>query len=131
MTEVAKKKTGYQNDSDEAKPDRAVLSDEFIINSLKWIELLLKDAKKLSKKDNFGIFGTSIAATWLFSEIGKSIKFFVDEDRHRAGGTYMGVPVYHPDEIPANGHVFLALSFIYSGSIESRHFHASIHPDRQ
>lgn len=54
-----------------------------------------------------GIFGTSIAATWLVSECPSIIEFFVDEDKHRAGKTYMSRPVYEPNSVPYGSITFL------------------------
>ena len=53
---------------------------------------IFKQTKGL--KSNFGIFGTSISATWLASEFEKKVSFFIDEDINRVGKTYMGKPVY-------------------------------------
>ena len=47
-----------------------------------------------------GLFGTSIAATWLFAELEGAVGFFVDEDPQRIGKSWQGRPVYHPPQIP-------------------------------
>jgi hypothetical protein len=50
-----------------------------------WLEGVLNAAKEGRKRRRFGIFGTSIAAMWLFGEIGDDVDFFVDEDPNRLG----------------------------------------------
>ncbi len=89
--------------------DSGIQQIETVNSCLEWIESLRQSAKDISLSGNFGIFGTSIAATWLFCEIGGAVSFFVDEDPNRAGKTYMGLPVYHPRDIPMGGNVFLSL----------------------
>ena len=79
------------------------------VKSLNWLESVVQAASECSATGNFGLFGTSIAATWLFGELENSVSFFVDEDPHRAGKTYMGRPVYDPHQVPNDTHVFMAL----------------------
>ena len=85
-----------------------------------WLKTTLKAARECSQQENFGLFGTSIATTWLFAEIGDGVSFFVDEDPARIGKTFMGRPVYHPSEAPAGSHVFIALSRTLAESVEQR-----------
>jgi SAM-dependent methyltransferase len=82
---------------------------DFATASLQWLESVLKSGRKFSAMDNFGLFGTAIAATWLCSELEDSVSFFVDEDPHRVGKAHMGRPVYHPHDVPSGSHVFMAL----------------------
>lgn len=56
-----------------------------------------------------GIFGTSIAATWIGTQLGDRIQFFVDEDESRVGKPHMGRPVFHPRDVPAGSVVYFAL----------------------
>lgn len=91
-----------------------------VTRHLKWMSSFLDKADKISRKGNFGIFGTSIAATWLLSKVGGRVKFFVDEDPARCGKTYMGLPIYHPGDIPEKSSVFLALPFHVAKNIRKR-----------
>ena len=84
-------------------------SFDSVVRSLQWLEAVVTTARGLSEVDSFGLFGTSIAATWLFSELEGMVSFFVDEDPQRVGKTYMGHPIYHPQEVPNDSHVFIAL----------------------
>jgi len=47
----------------------------------------------------FGIFGTSVAAMWLFGQLGDAVSFFVDEDTSRQGTELYGKPVFHPKDV--------------------------------
>lgn len=60
--------------------------------------------------EQFGIFGTSIAGSWLGAIMADRVDFFVDEDPSRIGKIYMGKPIISPDKIPKKAKVFLALS---------------------
>lgn len=75
-----------------------------------WLEAQVTAARNLAKTcARFGIFGTSISGTWLAGAVGEGLAFFVDEDPARAAGEHMGVPVYPPDMVPADSHVFVPL----------------------
>ncbi|HEY6340799.1 MAG TPA: class I SAM-dependent methyltransferase [Bryobacteraceae bacterium] len=69
---------------------------------------------------SFGLFGTSIVATWLSSFLGDSVSFFVDEDPNRAGGTYLGRPVIHPSQVQQGSVVYLALIPEIAAKVELR-----------
>lgn len=60
-------------------------------------------------RQRFGLFGSSIAATWLAAELGDAVSFFVDEDPARGGGRHLGRPIYHPRDVPRGSRVWLAL----------------------
>lgn len=87
---------------------------------LEWLESVAATAREITSKGVFGLFGTSIAATWLFGELEGLVNFFVDEDPHRVGKTYMGLPVYHPRQVRSNSHVFIALPTRLAESIQTR-----------
>jgi len=61
-----------------------------------------------SNSTAFGIFGTSIAATWLTAELGNAPSFFVDEDVNRIGHLHLGAPIVSPAHVPAGSTVFVA-----------------------
>jgi SAM-dependent methyltransferase len=67
------------------------------------IEACAQGAKTL------GIFGTSIAATWIGAQLGDRIQFFVDEDESRVGKPHMGRRVLHPRDVPAGSVIYFAL----------------------
>jgi len=96
-------------------------------HSLQWLESVVTKAHQVANHGNIGIFGTSIAGTWLFGELKESVEFFVDEDPNRVGKTYLGRPVYHPNQVPADSHVFLGLPFKLAESIVQRIAKPEVH----
>ncbi|MFH1148462.1 MAG: class I SAM-dependent methyltransferase [Pseudomonadota bacterium] len=88
----------------------APLEDTFkpVLKSLRWLDSLREAARNMAST-GFGLFGTSIAATWLFTELGGAVEFFVDEDINRAGKRLMGRPIYRPSQVPKGSHVLIVL----------------------
>lgn len=58
----------------------------------------------------WGVFGSSIAGTWLYSALEGDIRFWVDEDPHRIGKEYLGKPIYSPAQAPAGSDVLIPLA---------------------
>jgi hypothetical protein len=82
-----------------------------ITASVDWLESLISTARATANRSgSFGIFGTSIAGTWLAAALGDAVAFFVDEDPHRIGREYMGKPVLAPQAVASGSTVFLALA---------------------
>lgn len=63
------------------------------------------------KRDNrkLGIFGTSIAGTWLSASCDGIHDFFVDEDVERTGSKYHDRDVLLPTDVPGHAVVFVPL----------------------
>lgn len=77
--------------------------------AISWLQFVAQEAHRArSEAGSFGIFGTSIAATWLTAELGSSPDFFVDEDINRIGRTHLGSPICAPWEVPPDSVVFVA-----------------------
>lgn len=97
--------------------------------SIQWLHDIEKQAKALPKDKKRGIWGTAIAATWLYSLMDEQVDFFVDEDSHRIGQEHLGKPVYHPDSIPTDSHIFVALTPEIATNIVNRwsHLPATLH----
>jgi 2-polyprenyl-3-methyl-5-hydroxy-6-metoxy-1,4-benzoquinol methylase len=89
-------------------------------HSLAWLRGVVDAAQAAAAAGRFGLFGTSIAGTWLDSELGDRVAFFVDEDPHRAGRRHFGRPILHPRSVPAGHHVFLGLPHPLAASIKER-----------
>ena len=117
LTIVARKAEGRQMNR---KRNVTSVSFESVARCLQWLESVIATARKISTKGTFGLFGTSIAATWLFSELEESVSFFVDEDPHRAGKIHMGLPIYHPSEVPSDSYIFIALPTRLAENIQAR-----------
>lgn len=88
---------------------------------LAWLQVLVERAAQA--KGDVAIFGTSISATWLAASMNREVKFFLDEDHHRAGGRHLGRPIYHPADMPAVKNVLLPLRTDIATSIAARLAH--------
>lgn len=88
--------------------------------ALTWLRQTVDAASAVASRGEFGIFGTAIAAMWLFAEMEDSVEFFVDEDLSRVGKELMGRPVYHPKTAPKNGNVFICMPFVIAKEIFER-----------
>lgn len=88
-----------------ADPQAAIAQVTAQVN---WLQNLVNEGNRLARTGAIGIFGTSVAATWLAGALGENIAFFVDEDPARSGRTHMGRPVYQPTDAPKGALVYLA-----------------------
>ncbi len=96
-------------------------SADFVTAALIRLREFVERAQHAAQEGNrFGLFGTSIAGTWLASQLGDAIDFFVDEDESRVGRTYLGKPIVRPRDVPSNATVYLALSPMVSDAIAAR-----------
>jgi SAM-dependent methyltransferase len=75
---------------------------------LAWLQSLMEQASEIAEAGAFGIFGTSVAATWLAGVLIDKVEFFVDEDPDRVGRSHMGKPVFSPATAPASASIYLA-----------------------
>ena len=87
---------------------------------LTWLSDQVDFCRTLASGGRFGLFGTSIAATWLLAELGDAVGFFVDEDPHRVGRTAFDRPIYDPQHAPAGSDVYLALPPTIAAQVKGR-----------
>lgn len=87
--------------------------------ALGWLTALAEQAQSVIEGP-FGIFGTSIAGTWLSAQVNGRQAFFVDEDPARVGSSYLGSPVLAPDSVPAGAAVLVAQPRALAESIVRR-----------
>jgi SAM-dependent methyltransferase len=88
---------------------------------LAWIDGVRAQAVSLAATtEQFGIFGSSIAASWLAGACGDRLRFFVDEDPERVGKTHLGRPIIAPADIPAGATVMVALAPAMAAQIGAR-----------
>jgi SAM-dependent methyltransferase len=93
-----------------ASSEKGLKALDFVRSQLKWLTAMKDEAEvEANDADSFGIFGTSICATWLAGILGEKIAFFVDEDPSRQGKDYMGKPILSPSQVPSGGKVYMAL----------------------
>ena len=92
-----------------------------VLSLLEWLRSVVSHAASVAGRSRrFGLFGTSIAATWLFSELEGKVAFFVDEDINRTGRTHFDLPIYSPGEIPEGSDVYVVLPPKISGQVARR-----------
>ena len=72
------------------------------------------------KNQNYGIFGTAIAATWAHSFASNKPRLFVDEDSNRQDNEYLATPVLGPGQIPPDVPVIIPMQPEISQSISVR-----------
>ena len=72
-----------------------------------WLKNLLQQGQAI--EGTVGIFGTSIAATWLATSLGDKVTFFVDEDRNRVGRSHLSRPIYYPTRAPSGSQIVIPM----------------------
>jgi 2-polyprenyl-3-methyl-5-hydroxy-6-metoxy-1,4-benzoquinol methylase len=78
--------------------------------SIAWLARVQIELRKLRAVDRLGIFGSSIAATWLYAALEGKVDFFVDEDPNRVGQKHLDRPIYSIDQVPPDSHVFVGMN---------------------
>ncbi|MEM7466136.1 MAG: methyltransferase domain-containing protein [Pseudomonadota bacterium] len=73
---------------------------------LAWLDSLVTEIENIETPE-IGIFGASIAATWVASMTKKNVAFFLDEDPTRIGHQHLGAPIISPSDCPAGARVVL------------------------
>jgi SAM-dependent methyltransferase len=91
-----------------------------LLSVIAWLKENIACASRIAYHDELGIFGTSIAGTWLYNEIPDQIAFFVDEDPDRINKLFLGRQVYHPKSLPEKGAVFIPLPHEVAREISER-----------
>ena len=66
------------------------------------------------------IFGSSIAASWLYSHLDGQIDYFVDEDATRYGNTHLGIEIIPPESLPIGTALYVAQPPVNVESIARR-----------
>jgi dTDP-4-dehydrorhamnose reductase/SAM-dependent methyltransferase len=74
-----------------------------------------------------GIFGSSISATWLASELVGRVGFFVDEDKNRIGKRHMDLAIVGLDGVPAGATVLMPMNPKIAKAIAARLAQRQIH----
>jgi SAM-dependent methyltransferase len=96
-------------------------------SQIAWLQAIVTGAKATSKKGSFGIFGTSIAAMWLFGQVGDDVAFFVDEDPGRKQATLFNRPILTPAEAPKDSYLYIALIPEVARAVKTRIGRSDIH----
>jgi SAM-dependent methyltransferase len=91
-----------------------------IESEVAWLARMLADAREAARAGSFGIFGTSVAATWLAADLGDRVAFFVDEDPARRDRLHLGRPILAPTQVAPGSTVYLAFVPAISDTISRR-----------
>ncbi len=111
--------------NDELSESKA--ADRVCRGQIDWLHRFVNAASAaLTESGSFGLFGTSIAATWLCSILGDGVLFFVEEDFSRVGRLHMGRPVISPIQVRLGSVVFMALTPQIAAQIAGRLANAGI-----
>jgi 2-polyprenyl-3-methyl-5-hydroxy-6-metoxy-1,4-benzoquinol methylase len=91
---------------------------------LEWMEKLINRAQTIQANSQlFGIFGSSIAATWTAANLSRLPDFFVDEDSARIGRKHLDREIIFPADAPHKSSVFVALQPIIQNCILDKYQH--------
>lgn len=105
----------------------AALTFERVSARVAWLQSVAALAERTACDGPLGVFGTSIAGTWLGATLGDRVSFYVDEDTARHGRRFMGRPVMGVNHAPAGVPVLLALPPWLAGDIAKRLAGSGIH----
>jgi hypothetical protein len=94
----------------ECDQSAAATTVDHVCAQVDWLRRFVDASREASATSaGFGLFGTSIAATWLCGVLGDTVSFFVEEDPNRVGRPYLERPVLSPVEVKPGNVVYLAL----------------------
>ena len=111
--------TRYRALPDQADIAMPVLTGEILSKGhIAWLQRLLEQGQ--TSAGPLGIFGTSIAGTWLASALGSKIEFFVDEDTNRIGRKHLGRPIYSPNDAPKGSNLLMPLRADIAAAVRQR-----------
>jgi SAM-dependent methyltransferase len=89
-------------------PQRAAESQQ-TYGHWEFLRHVAREVTELARREPFGIFGTSIGATWLNAQTGRTAAFFVDEDPQRMGKQHAERPILGVTAIAPQSTVYIAL----------------------
>ena len=92
-----------------ASPEQVAISTQTMASNMRWLAETVASAKHLAAQGPLGLFGTSIASTWLSAELEGTASYFVDEDMSRPGNLFQGRSIYSPEQLPQGSRVFIGL----------------------
>ncbi len=105
----------------ESKPVRLSEADSVkVFGGWKQLEQIVAKIESVKQRENFGLFGTAIAATWLDAQTERAARFFVEEDKNRVGRIHLGRPILATADLPLNATIFVALPQPLAGQVAAR-----------
>jgi cyclopropane fatty-acyl-phospholipid synthase-like methyltransferase len=122
---IARRASAEQVQEESATPGLGVTR---VMTHVNWLNHVIANAKReAATKAPFGLFGSSIAATWLWRAVSDRVEFFVEEDPSRIGRQHLGRPILSPEQVPSGSLVFMALAAPLAVSIQRRLQHLPFH----
>lgn len=102
-------------------PTRIQTRADIASSAIGWLTQILRVAEGAAVGTQpFGLFGTSIAATWLTAALGDRVIFYLDEDESRQGRSFFGKPILAPRDAPPGSTVFVGLAPIIATVVARR-----------
>jgi len=93
----------------------------FLNKNINYISNIQKKVDIIAHSNNdFGVFGTSIASSWLSTLYYDKINFYLDEDDERCNRLFFNKPVFKPQNAPLDSIVFMPMISKISESIKCR-----------
>ncbi|MDQ2105451.1 class I SAM-dependent methyltransferase [Azospirillum isscasi] len=106
---------------EDAPPADPARARRLVEGHVRWLRRLRDETRARAEDGGVGLFGTSIAASWLAGRLGtEHVRFFVDEDPARAGTSYLGRPVLAPGDVPAGATVCMPMTPAMAAGIIGR-----------
>lgn len=103
-----------------ARPSQRTTDAEMIERNCEFLIEMAGSVAAGAAHQPFGVFGTSIAGTWLDHQTGRNAAFFVDEDPVRVGKQFDGRPVLAVSDIPFALTVFVPLAPVHAATVAHR-----------
>ncbi len=85
-----------------------------------WLGQVARLSAMAAGRGHFCLFGTSVVATWLASELPRPPDLYLDEDPAKIGRLLNGVPIVRPQEAPTGSTVLLALAPVTADAVAAR-----------
>ena len=89
-------------------------------DSVLWLQNFKHKFMAIEYKFNLGIFGTSIGASWVVSELGYSPDFFLDEDINRIGKYHLDKPILAPIDAMQGAVIIIPLTIESAAAVSTR-----------
>lgn len=90
--------------------------------AISWLESFRDRMKTFAEtsKEQPWVFGSSIAASWAYSELEGNVAGFIDEDRSRIGRSHLGKPIIGPSSIPLGNPVIVPIAPVVADKIRAK-----------
>jgi 2-polyprenyl-3-methyl-5-hydroxy-6-metoxy-1,4-benzoquinol methylase len=103
------------------KYDGKLIEAQCLASNLNFLNSLIKTFNKSAIVKPLGIFGSSISATWVFSQIPDSIDFFVDEDTARIGNYHLNRKIISTEDVAPGASIIFPFSKNLANRLIKKH----------